>query len=114
MGLNNDLVSSLDQRFRFRGRLVGGMNFYSRNSILKNAIFGNNFHRHDILGVFGMQIEFLKIFDKFPKISLIEVVAGGHLVAASDRQWVAFSSDKSIMIFSLWQIFPFHRNIGFP
>ena len=32
---------------------------------------------HDILTVFGMQIEFSKIFDKFPKMPLMGVAGGG-------------------------------------
>ena len=38
---------------------------------------------YDILGVFGMQIEFLRIFDKFLKIPLMEVVAIGWLTVAT-------------------------------
>ena len=45
--------------------------------IPKNVISENNFFGYDILGVFGMQIEFPRIFDKFIKIPLMEVVATG-------------------------------------
>ena len=41
------------------------------------GICENNFLAYDILDVFSVQIEFLEIFDKFPKIFLIEVAAGG-------------------------------------
>ena len=35
------------------------------------------FLEHDIFCIFGVQIEFLEIFDKFSKISLMEVAVGG-------------------------------------
>ena len=57
--------------------------FIPGNSVLRNVISGNNFLEYDILGVFGMQIEFSIIFDKFPKIPLMEVAAGGRLPAAA-------------------------------
>ena len=88
-----------------------------------------------------MQIEFLGIVDKFPKIPLREVVAGDRPVAAEGgrqlRRWraasgggggrpvvaaavggdlwrVALGDDRSILIFLQWQTFPSHGNVGFP
>ena len=45
----------------------------------RHTIFGNNFLEYNILDVFGVQIEFSRIFDKFTKIPLIEVVVGGRM-----------------------------------
>ena len=111
------------------------------NRIPKNAISGNNFLGYDILGVFGMQIEFLGIVDKFPKIPLREVVAGDLRVAAeggrrlwrcraassgsggrpvvaavvsSDLWRLALGDDRGILVFLQWQTFSSHRNVGFP
>ena len=65
--------------FSFMGMcLVDEINFHSWNSIFRNVIFDNNFFGHNILDMFDMQIEFSKIFNKFSKILLIEVVAGGR------------------------------------
>ena len=69
-----------------------------------------------------MQIEFLKIFDKFSKIPLIEVAMGGRPVAAvggrlaadGDRQQMTLGGDKDSLVFLLWQIFLFYENVGFP
>ena len=49
--------------------------FIAGNKFPRNAISGNKFCGYNILGVFGIQIEFLIIFDKFSKIPLMEVVA---------------------------------------
>ena len=59
------------------------------NAIHNNSIFGNNFLRHNILGVFGLQIKILKIFYIFPKIYLAAAAMGGW-----QRQWMAKSSDS--------------------
>ena len=55
-----------------------------------------------------MQIEFSEIFDKFPKIPLMEVAAGvgqrrwSMAIGAvdGDRQWVALGGNMDILIFS--------------
>ena len=55
----------------------------------RNAIFVNNLSRYDILGVFGMQIEFSKIFANLSKKPLMEVVVTGRpaaTTAADDGQ----------------------------
>ena len=55
-----------------RGQLFG-------NRIPRNTIFGNNFFGYDILSMFDMQIKFLRIFNKFSKIPLMEVVVNDGL-----------------------------------
>ena len=46
--------------------------------IPRNVILGNNFLEYDILNVFGIQIQFPGIFDKFPKIPLMEAAESGQ------------------------------------
>ena len=71
------------------------MNFH-----LWNAIFENNFSRHDVLGVFDVQIEFPRIFDKFSKITLMEMAMGGRSVT-TDNDWrqMVLGDDSGILIF---------------
>ena len=57
------------------------VNFISRNSIPTNIIPKNNILGNDILGVFSMQIEFSGIFNKFPKIPLMEAATAGRPTA---------------------------------
>ena len=100
----------------FRRCLVDKMIFITGNSIPKNVIFGNNFFVYDILNIFGMLIAFSRIVDKFPKIPLMEIVAGGQPAAEGARRlgWVVFDGDRIILVFLYLEIFPFHRNVGFP
>ena len=70
-------VQHLNLFFNIQRRLIDEMNFHSENIIPRNVISKNNFLGHNILGIFGMQIKFSRIFDKFPKISLMEVEVGG-------------------------------------
>ena len=71
----------------YKGRLVDEMNFHFWNSIPRNVISANNFHRYDILDVFGMQIEYSGIFDKFPKNTLHG--GGGGWLAYGGEWWPA-------------------------
>ena len=50
-----------------------------------NTISGNNFSGYDILSMFSVQVEFTRIFHKFPKIPLMEVAVGGRWSAVEDN-----------------------------
>ena len=73
----------------------GRQNEFSFLGIIpRNVISENNFLEHDILGVFGVQIEFLRIFNKFSKILLMEVAAGGD----GNRWWWIVIDDKWLCV----------------
>ena len=77
----------------------GRQNEFSFLGIIpRNVISENNFLEHDILGVFGVQIEFLRIFNKFSKIPLIEGVVTSWsamaTVADGGRWWCLAAADS--------------------
>ena len=57
-------------------------------------------------------MNFREYLINFQKIPLMEVAVGGS-VAGEDRRQVALGGDRDILVFSLWQIFPSHGNVGF-